>query len=413
MAECHLELGDAEAARRCFQQAVELDPEGEMAERDGGGAEKFLWMAQLCEEGGEDSVQWFERGAAVLRREIAREEEGGGGGAAGRIGGNAELVEEKKKKLAGVLCGMIEVYMTDLSYSLPFSLFLLSFFPKANPLSSLSSAIKKSLDPHAESHCTRLISQALDLAPTSPTPHQTHASILISQSEIPAARAALRTSLSLWQHLPAAHADVPDFPSRISLARLLLEVGMEREAVGVMEAVVSGDESCVEGWYLGGWGLWSLSSGSGSSSSNTSSEGAVGGADPTTAEAEQQQQQQQQQHQGREDRDGGDGNHNDDEEEKQPEAGNALRAATTLEGSEAGGKEALLKQSLHWLRMCLGVYEEVEYEDERLRDHALELVAGIEKIIGVGGEDEEWEESRASGDDDIEEEDEDEDMKEG
>lgn len=90
-----------------------------MAERDGGGAEKFLWMAQLCEEGGEDSVRWFERGAAVLRREIAREEEeeggGGGRGDAGRIGGNAEVVEEKKKKLAGVLCGIIEVYMTDLS----------------------------------------------------------------------------------------------------------------------------------------------------------------------------------------------------------------------------------------------------------------------------------------------------------
>ena len=187
---------------------------------------------------------------------------------------------------------------------------------------------------------------------------------------------------------------------------------MEREAVGVVEAVVSGDESCVEGWYLGGWGLWLLGSGSGSSSSSTSSGGAVGGADPTTAEAEQQQQQQQQQ-QGREDRDGGDGDHNDDKEDRQPEAGNALRAAATLEGSEGGGEEALLKQSLHWLRTCLGIYEEVEYEDERLRDHALELVAGIEKIIGVGVEDEEWEESRASGDDDIEDEDEDEDMKEG
>lgn len=106
LAEVNIELGDADAARDYFLQAVELDPEGNVAEDEGGGAEKFLWLAQLCEEGGEESVRWFERGAAVLRRDIAVEE---------NPGGNAERLEEKKKKLAGVLCGIIEVYMTDLS----------------------------------------------------------------------------------------------------------------------------------------------------------------------------------------------------------------------------------------------------------------------------------------------------------
>lgn len=107
LAEINLELGDAEAARAYFLQAVDVDPEGEIGEDEGGGAEKFLWLAQLCEEGGEDSVRWFERGAGVLRREIAVAEE---------KGGNPEVLEEKKKRLAGALCGIIEVYMTDLSY---------------------------------------------------------------------------------------------------------------------------------------------------------------------------------------------------------------------------------------------------------------------------------------------------------
>lgn len=107
LAEINLELGDAEAARAYFLQAVDVDPEGEIAEDEGGGPEKFLWLAQLCEEGGEESVRWFERGAGVLRRAIAMAEQ---------KGGDLEGLEEKRKKLARALCGIIEVYMTDLSY---------------------------------------------------------------------------------------------------------------------------------------------------------------------------------------------------------------------------------------------------------------------------------------------------------
>lgn len=107
LAEINLELGDAEAAKAYFLQAVDIDSEGEIAEDEGGGPEKFLWLAQLCEEGGKESVSWFERGAGVLRREIATAEE---------KGGDRGVLEEKRKRLAGVLCGIIEVYMTDLSY---------------------------------------------------------------------------------------------------------------------------------------------------------------------------------------------------------------------------------------------------------------------------------------------------------
>lgn len=106
LAEINLELGDANSARAFFLQAVDQDPSGEIPEEEGGGADKFLWLAQLSEEGGKDSVRWFERGAAVLRRDIARAEESGI---------QVEAVEEKKRKLVGALCGIVEVYMTDLS----------------------------------------------------------------------------------------------------------------------------------------------------------------------------------------------------------------------------------------------------------------------------------------------------------
>lgn len=106
LAEINLELGDADAARCYFLKAVTLDPKGEIPEDEGGGVEKFLWLAQLCEEGGEESVRWFQRGGEILRREIAGLE------AAGVKGDEAE---EKKRKLVGALCGIVEVYMTDLS----------------------------------------------------------------------------------------------------------------------------------------------------------------------------------------------------------------------------------------------------------------------------------------------------------
>lgn len=107
LAEINIELGDPDAARNYFLQAVALDPDLKIPEAHGGGAEKFLWLAQLCEEGGEESVRWFERGAEALRRDIARAEE---------MGIEGEVVEDRKRKLVGALCGIVEVYMTDLSY---------------------------------------------------------------------------------------------------------------------------------------------------------------------------------------------------------------------------------------------------------------------------------------------------------
>lgn len=107
LAEIHVELGDIEAARSYFLRGVDVDPEGQAPD----GASKFLWLAQLSEAGGAESVAWYERGAGVLRREIGAMEDG-----KTQTGATALELEEKKRKLAGALCGVVEVYMTDLSW---------------------------------------------------------------------------------------------------------------------------------------------------------------------------------------------------------------------------------------------------------------------------------------------------------
>ncbi|KAL2865473.1 uncharacterized protein BJX67DRAFT_373114 [Aspergillus lucknowensis] len=265
VAEIYVELGEIELARKHFMQAVELDPTGSISESEGGGAEKFLWLAQLSELGGKDSVQWFEKGATRWEED-------------------------------------------------------------------------------AETRCEALITEALLVQPSSPEVLQTLASIRISQLREDDARAALSRSIELWKDLPPEDPNVPDFATRISLSRLLMEVSMLLEALEVLERLILEDDQSVEAWYLGGWCTYLL---------------AEKGEAPKDPEGE---------------------------ETTEPES----------------KRHASLVASREWLKQSLALYELVEYEDERLKEHALELVQEMNKELGEemdddsnaedgnGGE-EEWE----------------------
>lgn len=108
VAEIYVELGEIDVAREHFLHAIEADPNGTIPESQGGGSEKFMWLAQLSELGGVDSVKWFEKGVSSLRHTIQQLE-----------GTNdpeqVATLEEKKREMANALCGVAEIYMTDLS----------------------------------------------------------------------------------------------------------------------------------------------------------------------------------------------------------------------------------------------------------------------------------------------------------
>jgi len=112
LGEIYVELGAADEARTTFLEAVKLDPDGSLGNEVSGGADKFLWLAQLSEEGGEESVKWFEQGTAVLRRELSVYD-------GKTLTEQDEVIQEiKQGKLANALCGAAEVYMTDLRCAL-------------------------------------------------------------------------------------------------------------------------------------------------------------------------------------------------------------------------------------------------------------------------------------------------------
>lgn len=292
LAEIQLELGDVDTARTNFTRAVGIDPTGTYL-----GADAFLWLAQLCEEGGEKSIEWFERGTDVLRGKIASLE------------GEVKLAPEQqlqlvelKHKFSDALCSMAEVYMTDLS-----------------------------LEADAEAKCEALVTEALIFTPESPSALQTLASVRISQLKTADAQAALRRSMEVWGNLPPGDVTVPDFPTRISLARLLMEVQMEERAMEVLERLIGEDDQSVEAWYLGGWCQVLLA-------------------------------------------------------EKLTKDENARQ------DKQKGARE--------WLKSSLNVYEILEYEDERLRDHAMELVEVLNQELGIeeeGDGEEGWQDESDEG----------------
>lgn len=126
---------------------------------------------------------------------------------------------------------------------------------------------------------------------------------------------------------------------------------MEEDALGVVGGCVEGDDACVEGWYLGGWGLFVLGE-----------KRKMGQVDAI---------------------------HADPQSTSEP-----IPAASTHPAAD----EYLShwRASRDWLRTCLRLYDGLAYEDDRLRAHALELIAGIEAEFEARGEvlgdddDDEW-----------------------
>lgn len=299
LGEISLQLGDIDSARSYFQESAEIDSDGEVPEERGGGPEKFFWLAQLSEEGGLDSVKWYSKGADVLRKKIAL--------AVAQAGDNEEIEDpalyENRVKLANALCGIAEVYMTDLSFD----------------------------DAEAEQQCNKTIEEALSVAPDQPTTLQTAASVRISQLRKDDARQLLRSSLELWKDLDVEDPDVPDFATRISLSRLLMEAEMEDEAIEVLERLIREDDESVEAWYLGGWCLHLLA-----------------------------------------------------QKEKEKPA--------PMEDDGVDEEEELLRRSRKWLLRSLDLYQKLDYEDDRLREHALELIKALNEVLGEPEEDEDEDE---------------------
>ena len=283
-ADIYLALGDADEARRHFELCVKIDPNGALVS-----AEPYLQLAQLCEEGGQRSLEYYDKAVEVMKNEIDVLEE------QRQIEGTEEIIDARRAKIAEALCSMAEVYMTDLCHR-----------------------------DDAEQRCEQFATEAVAICPEASSAGvlQTLASIRISQERDDEAKKILMQSMSIWKDIPADVEDIrrPDFAARVSLVRLLMDVEQEEDAMAVLEALVKDDDQSVEAVYLGGWCHLLLSQ---------------------KAEAEQQ------------------------------------------------TKHA---ESAHeWLTNALKLYRVQDYEDQKLRDHAEELLQELNTALNLPAD--EWEDT--------------------
>jgi hypothetical protein len=165
--------------------------------------------------------------------------------------------------------------------------------------------------------------------------------------------------MQLWTHLPDPDdVRIPDFATRISLTRLLLEVEMEEEAIAVVAQLVQDDDESVEALYLGAWARFLL----------YEKELARSTSQP----------------------------------QSKPRSEAQTRASDASNAIE----------SRDWFRRCLRLYSSLGYEDARLKQHAVEVTARLDEILGpsvtkgkAGGGEDDGDESDDWEDDDDEEED--------
>jgi len=219
LAETQVELGNTETAYTLYSRAATLDPTGAHETAGGSGPEKFLWLAQLCPTGGAEAVGWYEKGASTLREFIKARD----------AAVHSDLTERAlEKKLVSALCGMAEIYMSDLC-----------------------------MEADAEARCEGYVTEAILAVPESPEALQTLASVRISQQRMEDAVAALQRAFAGWKDAVDGD-DVPSYAVRISLARLLIECAQYETAIEVLERLQAEDDQLPDLWYLGGWTLFLL-----------------------------------------------------------------------------------------------------------------------------------------------------------
>ncbi|KAI5780487.1 hypothetical protein EDC01DRAFT_668236 [Geopyxis carbonaria] len=198
LAEIQTELGDVASAYDLYSRAATLAPST--------GPEKFLWLAQLTPDGGESAVAHYTTAVSILRSLLATP------------AAAADAERALPKKLVSALCGLAELYMSDLCMA-----------------------------PDAEARCEAYVAEALLAVPDSCEALQTLASVRISQQRPDDAVAALQRAL--------AAQGGESYATRIALAKLCIETEMYDAALEVLEALQAEDDTLPDLWYLGGWTL--------------------------------------------------------------------------------------------------------------------------------------------------------------
>ncbi|GAA5913189.1 hypothetical protein JCM8208_001696 [Rhodotorula glutinis] len=219
-----LELGEVDEAREHFNLSIQLAsslPDPSPA--------PHLYLAQLAQSP-QESLTYFGSALAIFQAKLAALEQAklGGDGGAGTVD-EAEDEGEIRRSASRALVGMTELYLTDLCF-----------------------------EPEAEQNCETFLAQAAEMDPTDPEVYQTLASVRLSQQREEDAKTALTQGWELWRNSEPESPIFPPAASRLTCAKLFLELGVHVSALEVLHQLEGEDDENPEVWYLSGWAWWLL-----------------------------------------------------------------------------------------------------------------------------------------------------------
>ncbi|KAG8748917.1 hypothetical protein FRC11_011744 [Ceratobasidium sp. 423] len=208
-----LERGEIESARQIF---LALVPPSPMAPNPPPHS-AYLYLAQLS-DGPHEALNQYKAAVDLI---------------VSRLNAGTTLSEDDKSELrkiaAKALVAMIEIWMSDLC-----------------------------MEPEAESQCDSLLALAHSTDAGNVEVLQAEASIRLSQSRPEDAQRSALAAWETWRELPPGDTKIPEGETRLQLAKLMLELGLNGEALEVIAGVVAEDDQDVEAWYLEGWCLWGM-----------------------------------------------------------------------------------------------------------------------------------------------------------
>lgn len=248
----YAETGDAEASKKYFSKAVELNPDK--------GHEKYMYLGQMS--AGEEAKKWYLKGIEIMKKELEEgesEEEVGASSLMSR--GPAS-----KTDVSNAFCALAEIYMTDCCF-----------------------------EEDAEKQCETYCKEALEMDPKNVDAYIVNANLLMTLERKEEAKDLLKQCFEILK-IQAPKADevlesenegmendtmevkaddcnvengagsnlngasgnevLPPYPSRVTLAKLLTETGEHEKADIILNTLIGDDDEDIEVWYMYGWSCY-------------------------------------------------------------------------------------------------------------------------------------------------------------
>lgn len=198
----YMDFGDWDSAKELFERCVNLSPNT--------GYQKYMYLGQV--NVAQDAVNYFNKGIELMIKEL------------NSLPTNSDKAKDLSRKISSALCSIVEMYMTDLCD-----------------------------EPNAEENCEKYIIEAEKYCNTNFEVYQTMASVRMSQNRPEEAKELVLKSINLWKDLDVEDENYPEYPIRVNLAKLMLELHMNTEALSLLQSLLQEDDEIVEVSYLCGW----------------------------------------------------------------------------------------------------------------------------------------------------------------